>query len=370
MRGRDGVTSTTEDPLRRFLAARVAEGWMPGASWWVGRDDRAISHGAVGLTSLDPGADPVGEDTPFDLASLTKALVTAPLALMLEQDGRLALDAPLGRLMPEMRETPYASCTPLSLAIHTTGMPAWWPVYLHASGKDEYLARIAGRPPGCRPGETLYSDLGYLVLGLLIERVGGSKLDRIFRERVAGPLGLTRTGFPRGEQTFADAAATERGNAFERALAGEATSGYSWREEIPRGEVHDANAHGLQGIAGHAGLFGTAVEVARIACELLRPGALGLADGVRRRMLEVVRPSRGRTIGLVTAARASAARGILADEAPGHTGFTGTSFWLEPTRGACFVLLTNRVHPTVPEREFRWLRRGFHRVARGLCGSD
>ena len=87
-------------------------------------------------------------------------------------------------------------------------------------------------------------------------------------------------------------------------------------------------------------------------------------------MLEVVRPSRGRTIGLGTAARASAARGILADEAPGHTGFTGTSFWLEPTRGACFVLLTNRVHPTVPEREFRWLRRGFHRVARGLCGSD
>ena len=197
----------------------------------------------------------------------------------------------------------------------------------------------------------------------MIGRVTGLGLDRLFRERVAGPLGLSRTGFSSGARRFSDAAATERDNSYERSLAGERGRHFAWRDEIPRGEVHDANAHALGGVAAHAGLFGTASEVARIARELLRPGVLALDQDARRRLLQVVPPSRGRTVGMVVAAHARSARGILADDAPGHTGFTGTSLWLEPTVDRHYVLLTNRVHPRVPRREFQRLRRGFHRLA-------
>ncbi len=342
---------------------------MPGASWWVGQGDRAISHGAVGLTALEPGAAPVGEATPFDLASLTKPLVTAPLLVMLAREGRLDLTAPLGSLMPQMADSAYSSCSLLSLASHTAGLPAWWPLYLQSSAMVGYLAQIAERPPAVVQGETLYSDLGYIVLGAVIERVTGRGLDRLFRERVAGPLGLSRTGFPSGARDFSDAAATERGNSYERAMAGGMGSRFAWRDEIPRGEVHDANAHGLGGVAAHAGLFGTAPEVARIARELLRPGELALDRDARRRLLQVVPPSRGRTVGMVVAAHASSARGILPDDAPGHTGFTGASLWLDPALDCHYVLLTNRVHPRVPRREFRRLRRGFHRLALRRCSS-
>jgi CubicO group peptidase (beta-lactamase class C family) len=363
------LTSHSEDSLRRFLAARVAQGWMPGASWWVGRGERAISHGAVGLTALEPDAAPVGQATPFDLGSLTKPLVTALLLVLLERDGRLDLTTPLGSWVPEMADSAYSSCSLLSLASHTARLPAWWPLYLCSSAMPGYLAQIAERPPAVPAGQTLYSDLGYIVLGAVIERVTGRGLDRLFHEHLAGPLGLSHTGFPGAQRDFSDAAATERGNHYERAMAGELGSRFAWRERIPRGQVHDANAHGLGGVAGHAGLFGTAPELARIARELQRPGELALDDDARRRLLQVVPPSRGRTVGMVVAAHAKSAAGILADDAPGHTGFTGTSLWLDLANDCHYVLLTNRVHPRVPRREFRRLRRGFHRLALRRCSS-
>ncbi len=342
---------------------------MPGASWWVGQGPRAISHGAVGQSALEPGAAPVEEETPFDLASLTKALVTAPLLVMLEREGRLDLDAPLGSLVPELADSACASCSLLSVAAHTAGLPAWWPLYLQASTMEGYLEQIGRRPRAVAQGETLYSDLGYIALGAVIGRVTGRSLDQLFRERVAEPLGLSRTGFPGGRQEFSDAASTERGNSYERAMAGERGASFAWREEIPRGEVHDANAHGLGGVAAHAGLFGTASEVARIVRELLKPGDLALDDDARRRLLRVVPPSRGRTVGMVVAAQAGSARGILPADAPGHTGFTGTSLWLDPASDRHFVLLTNRVHPRVPPSSFRPLRREFHRLALRQCSS-
>ena len=137
--------------------------------------------------------------------------------------------------------------------------------------------------------------------------------------------------------------------------------GHRFRDRLLRGEVHDANAHGLGGVAGNAGLFGTAAEVARIAEEILSPGRLELGEGARRRLLRPV--AGGRTVGMGLAAASGATRGILPGEAPGHTGFTGTSFWLLPRSRGVLVLLTNRVHPHVPAWSFQPVRRGFHRVA-------
>jgi CubicO group peptidase (beta-lactamase class C family) len=197
----------------------------------------------------------------------------------------------------------------------------------------------------------------------VLERISGVPLDRLFARRVAVPLGLPRAGFASASGGFTDAAATERGNEYERALAGEAGAGHRWPTELLRGEVHDGNARALGGVAGHAGLFGTLEEVASIARVILRPGSLPLGDRTRRLLLRPAPPERTRTLGLEAAAASRAARGVLPGPAPGHTGFTGTSLWLDPGAGSIFVLLTNRVHPRVPEREFHPVRRGFHRLA-------
>jgi len=357
------------DPIRRFLAARIADGRMPGAAWWVGTanaDRTPVSCGSVGHAALEPRAEPLRDETPFDLASLTKPLATATLAVILEQDGKVDLDSPLRDHLPELAISPLGGRSLLALARHRSGLPAWSPLYVSARTTGEFISVIDACPPAVESGATLYSDLGYILLGVALERVAGSPLNRLFDERVARPLGLRGTAFPAGERQFRAAAATERGNAFERAMAGEQGTGHPWREQLLRGEVHDANAHALGGVAGHAGLFGPVGEVARLAGEILLPRRLPLGSAAHRRLL---RPGPGgRTVGWVVAAESSAARGILADDAPGHTGFTGTSVWLDLGRQAVLVLLTNRVHPSVPEAGFQTVRRGFHRLALRALG--
>jgi CubicO group peptidase (beta-lactamase class C family) len=362
------------DGVRRFLTARVAEGRMPGAAWWVGRaagGGPGWSRGATGFAEREPSVVELTEATPFDLASLTKPLATAPLAVLLEQQGRIELEAPLARILPETAATRLGPVPLLAFARHEGGLPAWRPLYTEAGSSAEFVAAIARLPRAAEPGRAVYSDLGYLLLGFALERAAGCDLAALFDREIAGPLGLCRTGFATAGRDFRLAAATERGNAYERALAGEAGAGHVFRAQIPRGEVHDANAHALGGAAGHAGLFGTADEVAAIAREILAPARLALGTRARQRLLEV--GPAGRSVGFVAARESAAARGILPDEAPGHTGFTGTSVWLDPTRGAVFVLLANRVHPAVPSRGFSPIRRGFHRAAAALaarCAGD
>jgi CubicO group peptidase (beta-lactamase class C family) len=355
--------SPRDDALRRFLAARADEGWMPGAAWWVEGPAGVVSQGVVGAAAVEPEPEPATEATPFDLASLTKPLATAPLLLLLEQERRVNLDSPVEDYLPALAGSIHGRATLRALATHTSGLPAWRPLYLEAATLDRYLAAIAALPAETAPGAAVYSDLGYILLGAVAESVSGRSLPKLFMECIAAPLGLSRTRFA-GPHPIAGAAATERGNAYERSLAGAAGEDHAWRTGLLRGEVHDGNAFALGGAAGHAGLFGVVDEVARLGRELLRPRHLPLEGRSRDLLLRAAPGGAGRTVGMVLASRASATRGILPGDAPGHTGFTGTSIWLDPDRERLFVLLTNRVHPRVPSREFRWLRRGFHRVAR------
>jgi serine-type D-Ala-D-Ala carboxypeptidase len=355
------------DPVRGFLLHAVTQDHMPGAAWWVGQGQRVLSRGAVGRVAIEPEAEAVQLQTPFDLASLTKPLATASLFALLEQEGAIDPQAPLRHWLPELDASPYAELRLETLAVHAGRMPAWHPLFAGASSVEGYLQQIANLEPATGPGETLYSDLGYVALGAAVARAANRPLDRLFAERIARPLGLRRTAFAGSAgSAFGDAAATERGSHYERELAGAAARGFAWRERIPRGTVHDTNAWALGGIAGHAGLFGTAEEVARMALELLRPQALGLGVRARSRLLEPSGPGADRTAGFELARRAAAARGVLPDAAPGHTGFTGTSIWIDPARERVFVLLTNRIHPRVPSRPFHVVRRGFHRAATHL----
>lgn len=353
------------DPLGRCLREEIVRGAMPGAAFWVG-DGRSVVTGVAGDATLEPAPVPVRVDTPFDLASLTKPLATALLATMLDQEGRLSLETPLAAVFPELNASPFDSATLRDAAAHRAGFPAWVPLYRIGRTRDAYLEAIARCERRGPTGATLYSDLGYVLLGFAVERATGDSLDRVFEERIARPLSLLRCGFGSAARPFDDAAATERERSYERALAGAAPSDRA-SGPVPRGEVHDGNAWGLNGVAGHAGLFGTAADVAAIALAILDPRRLGLAPEALDAMLHPVADGVGvRTVGFVTAVDSESVRGILPDGAVGHLGFTGTSLWIDRARPRIYVLLTNRIHPEVPSGPFTPTRREFHALAAAL----
>ena len=332
---------------------------MPGATWWIGDPRTVDDAGAVGRAAVLPRGEDAVVDTVYDLSSLTKPLCTALLAVLLEADGVLDLEAPLEEALPDVRGAPVARASLCELAMHRSGLPAWQPLYLAGCDRAAVLGAILAAPlTAPRP---TYSDLGYLLLGWAVERAGGDSLEVLFARRVATPLGLAATRFAARGREIAGAAPTEDGNEHERQLAGPAGEGFPFRRGIIRGEVHDGNAWWLGGVAGHAGLFGTAAEVAAIACEILAPTRLPLTEAARARLLHRARD--GRTAGFGLASHVRAASGVLPDDAPGHTGFTGTSVWLIPAEPRVLVLLTNRVHPRVDPRGIAPVRRTFHEIA-------
>ena len=349
------------DPVGRYLKTRIDQGRMPGAVGAIAGHEGIAAEWVLGHAALEPLPIETDIDTLYDLASFTKPLCTGLALATLEEQGRCSLYAPLLEWLPELDGSAYAKASLLRVAAHTAGFSAWRPLYLSATDAAGFLAAIAAEPAG-PAGETVYSDLGYLCLGLAIERITGRPLDIWFEESVASVLGLKNLGFAT-RVDCSTAAPTERGNGYERALAGDAGRGYAWRESVIQGEVHDGNAYALGGVAGHSGLFGALRDVLALASELLRPRVLTLGARGQARLFTQALPGSGRTVGFVQAGTSDAARGALGDEAPGHVGFSGPSLWLEPDRGWAYALLTNRVHPTVDGRDFQPVRLGFHRAA-------
>ena len=355
------------DPLSALVAAEIERGATPGAAWWVGDANGPVASGGWGHAAVEPAPDPLRPDTPFDLASLTKPLATAVLATILDREGRLSLDATLGAVFPDLAGSEFARATLREAAAHRAGFPPWIPLGMSGTTREAYVARIATCERHAQPGETVYSDLGYILLGFAVEDAAAVPLDALFARRIAAPLGLSRCGFPGRGAAFADAAATERGGYYERELAGAAARPDRFRAAIRRGEVHDGNCWALGGVAGHAGLFAPAAEVAACALALLEPQRVGLPGGALDAMFRPVADSpAARTIGFSRASDAASVSGHLPDDAVGHSGFTGTSLWIDASRPRVYVLLTNRVHPTVPAQPFTATRRAFHALAAEL----
>jgi CubicO group peptidase (beta-lactamase class C family) len=348
--------------LGRLLEAGVSAGVFPGGVAVVRRAQKAVSSVAVGNAEVVPEHRAVQLDTLFDLASLTKVLCTVPVVLRLCAEGLVDLDAPLRRWLPELQEAPCGRVTVRQALAHTGGLPAWRPLYLEARGLDAVVQAVAKVPLEAEPGHrVVYSDLGVLLVGAAVERATGRRMDALFEEHVARPLGLGQSQFCPPPAWHRRCAATERGNRYERDLAGEAGAGFPWREGVIVGEVHDGNAYyALGGVAPHAGLFSTAEEVARVAEAWAGPAAW-LPEGYR---LEAVRDQRGaaagppRGLGWVLH-HPEAFFAALGPRSFGHTGFTGTSVAVDPERALVVVLLTNRVHPQVREGVADF-RRAFH----------
>lgn len=322
-----------------------------GAVLHVRQHGRVIFEGAFGERM--PHGDPVTEDSVFDLASITKLFAgTALLALFDER--RLSLDDPIADRLPEFAglDNRRARVTYRHLLTHTSGLPA------HVNFRDELgskavIARVCATPLEAPPGTTVtYSDLGFMLIGEAIVRVAGFPLDVSMRELVCEPMDIQQTTYRPPHQLADRIVCTENDE---------------WRKRLLRGEVHDENCWAMGGVAGHAGLFGTAADVARLA-EMYRAGgatAAGRAllrptaqEAVREQVVGV-----DERRGLAWALKASDRHSCgekLSSNSFGHTGYTGTSVWVDPQRSLTIVLLTNRVLFSRQAEPIRTLRAAVH----------
>lgn len=336
------------DSVQAVLARGLAAQAYPGAIAVVGTATRTLATVAVG--QLD-AADPTVPDahTRWDLASLTKVVGTTTLVLQLVDQGRIALDTPVVRYLPDWRGERVDAITVRHLLTHSSALPAWRAFHKEADDAAEARQQLLLVSPEDAPGTRYrYSDIGFLLLGRLVERMTAQRLDSAFATRVAAPLGLRETGWLPSYELRAVIAPTE----FD-----------PWRQRKVRGDVHDENAFRFGGLAGHAGLFSTAADMARIARLWLGGGAVGTTRLARRATVaEFTRVQdtlvSRRALGWETPTGTNSAGTRLSARAFGHTGFTGTSMWMDPTKDLFIVLLTNRVNPTRENSRIGGVRTG------------
>lgn len=354
-----------------MLARRIAAGDFPSAVYVVAEHGRGVFADAVGDAAREPEKRPATLDTIYDLASMTKPLVTGLLCARLVEQDALNIDDRVGDYLPEFNREDKREITVKHLLAHTSGLPAWRPIYLLAKDKEDALAAIAEQALEYPTGErVVYSDLGFIALGFLLQRVSGRSLPELAQHEIFEPLKLEYTFFNPSAAMRTGVAACETGNAYERDMcerdfAGQTYAG--WRSGIIWGEVHDGNAHFLGGAAGHAGLFSNASETLRITNQFIG----GLSQLLNAETCKLFRQNF--TEGLnearsfawqLGATKDSTAGGSLAPDAFGHTGFTGTSCWIDAERQRVFILLTNRTHARqLPFANINAVRREFHTLA-------
>jgi CubicO group peptidase (beta-lactamase class C family) len=366
------------EPVSRMCLAAVDDGVVPGLVLLVAADGQTLFHEAYGARQLVPQRVPALRDTVYDVASLTKAVSTSVLAMQEVAAGRLALEAPAAALLPELAasgDEARARITVRQLLCHASGLPAhrpFWRLAAQAPAERLAIARLAARepleyPPGTR---AVYSDLGFILLGWLLERLTGARLDVLFAERIARPLGLEAATFV--NLADADARARLLG---DRTVA--ATQISADRRVLVLGEVDDQNAFAMGGIAGHAGLFSTAADLAAIAGALARAfrgdqGGIVEPAVIREFWSPSGVPGSTWRLGWDGPADTGSQAGErLSRAAVGHLAFTGCSLWIDPARDVIVVVLANRVHPGVPtDDRFRRFRPALHDASLDALGYD
>ncbi|MGH9367006.1 MAG: serine hydrolase [Thermoanaerobaculia bacterium] len=332
------------------MSEAIGRGELPGAVVLVGRGEAVAFRRAYGSRALLPEKEPMTADTVFDIASLTKAVATAPSVMILVEEGKLRLSDPVARYLPELAPEggDRGKITIEQLLTHRAGFPPDDPLELYTGSPEEIFARKYRQPLQSAPGMAFaYSDVGYEVLAKLIRRVSGEPLDRFAAQRLFRPLGMKDTTFLPLSPREREGVRGELEPPVSRIAPTEQRDG-QWM----RGQVHDPRAYALGGVAGHAGLFSTAGDLARFCRMILEGGRLGETRVLSPLGIEALTRPRFygdgdvRALGFDVATSYSRNRGELFPEGSfGHTGFTGTSIWIDPASGVFVVFLSNRVHP-------------------------
>jgi serine-type D-Ala-D-Ala carboxypeptidase len=340
--GQDAPSANTSfTRIESICNVAIAEKKFPGCVVVVGNSGGIQFQQAFGNRRLLPEPEPMTVDTVFDMASLTKPIATATSIMRLIDAGKIELDAPVSRYIPEFGTNGKDAITVRQLLTHQGGLIADNSIKDYAGSRDESIANVFALPTVVPPGSKfIYSDVGFIVLGELVARVSGQPLDVFAREQIFQPLGMTETVFRPEESLHARCAPTEQ-------RAGR------WMQ----GEVHDPRAIRLDGVAGHAGLFSTGADVARYAQAMLSAESAKpiLSDAGWRLMTAANEvptqrpeaPFARRGLGWDMRSAYSKNRPTaFSNKAFGHSGFTGTSVWIDPEQDKFVVFLSNRVHPT------------------------
>ena len=333
----------------RVLAAAVAGGAFPAAVAEVGRRDRVLWTGPFGHLSTEPDAAETTLESVFDLASLTKVVTTTTLAMRAVDDGSLALDSPLREHFRAWQTDDRREVTVRDLLEHASGLTPHLPFFRDHHSRVKFEEAICRLPLEYEPRQrSHYSDLGFILLGFLVADTLGAALDTLF-ERLVGANAWGDIAYRPPSDWRPRTAPTEVG---------------PWRGRLLIGEVHDENAWALGGVAGHAGLFGTAAAVGRFARVMLGGLAgdrsLASESTMRTFLTRSDVPGSSRALGWDTMMTTSSCGTGMSSAAFGHTGFTGTSLWIDPDSDVYVVLLTNRVYPTRTNDAILAVRPAFH----------
>ena len=338
------------------LEEAIAERAFPAASVAIAVRRRLIAVKAFGRFTYESSARLVSPATLFDLASLTKVVATTPMAMLLYQRGLLDLDAPVAAVVPEFvcdaeKDLRRREVTFRMLLAHSSGLPAYEKLFLKSRTRDELLHEVFVTPLTADPGTRAeYSDIGFILLGVALERIADESLDRFSQREIFAPLGMTHTAFNPPSEIRPQIPPTAEDQDF--------------RYRIIQGEVQDENASVLGGVAGHAGVFSTAADLAQFAHALINPGAHirheTIALFTRR---ESAPAGTSRTLGWDTPSFPSQSGRYFGPASFGHLGYTGTSLWIDPDRELSISLLTNRTWPDCSNHAIKQVRPRFHDAA-------
>ncbi len=355
-----------KDRIRQAVEAAISKRVFPGAVLLCALDHRIVFHEAFGMADLFENRK-MQKHSIFDLASLTKPLATTLALAKLMEKGKLSLDQQIGTILAQFQNTDKAGITIDMLLRHRSGFPAHRHYYLdliHSKKEPRpYLRDLLIKEPlesGIGEKE-VYSDLGFMVLAWIIERVSGERLDRFVTHEIYAPLEIDRLFF------MELSPGNEKFKVYQGQFA--STQHCPWRKRVLRGEVDDDNAYAVGGIEGHAGLFGDALSVYRLCSEILKvlqgkPSTVPAQDIIKT----FVKKDKGfeRVAGFDTPSKHESSSGHFFSEfSIGHLGFTGTSFWIDPIGGWIIVLLTNRVHPSRSGEGIKKFRPRIHDLIRG-----
>ena len=334
-------------PIAPLVEAAIFRHELPGAVVLIGRGDAIVYHRAFGQRAVLPFPEPMTEDTIFDLASLTKVVATTTSVMKLVEEGRIRLNDPVAQFIPEFGRYGKSGIAIRHLLTHTSGLRPDFELEVEFHSSDEAIRRAIDEVPTAPPGERfVYSDINFFLLGDIVRRVSGERLDRYAKAQIFDPLGMKETAFLPPESWRPRIAPTE------------ACQTLAWPCGTPnvpflRGVVHDPTSRRMDGVAGHAGLFSTAADLSRFCRMLLGGGRLGaarvLSPATVARMTSPSTPAGMRAVrglGWDIDSSYSSNRGELFPIGSfGHTGFTGTSLWLDPGTKSYVIFLSNRVHP-------------------------
>lgn len=353
--------------VNQTMRQAVADGIFPSAQLIIVKGKEPIFHEAFGNATLD---------TIFDIASLTKAICTTTLTMQLVAENKLQLNDPIKKYLPEVSNNSIKEITFRHLLSHSSGLPAWQPYYQMVpkddigkpEGKEEILTAIFNEPLSYEPGHrSLYSDLGFILLGLIIERITRKRLNELFNEKIAKPLGLENTFFV--PLNLSTKAPKRLSTAFAP------TEDCPWRHKILQGEVHDQNCYAMGGVAGHAGLFSTTTDIEKFVkafknnfipkeiIDKFLPFGSNLTEVNSTWYLGWDRPSHLVNPLVPASPRTIGQSGIhFSEKSFGHLGYTGCSLWIDLKQDFWVCLLTNRIHPSTTNEKIRQFRPMLHNM--------